>query len=394
VSLLAWLSVFVPFLGRALIQQHPSVPSGRIASFFLLAASIALGLRSGASFRSQLSVKALAAIVWVVAASCRFVFDSEGGSFGPVGTQVILFAIQGAICSWWLLSLGSHSFAALGGSLTICSIVAWTTLIRNQAIYLGTEWSDAATYRDVQIATPINLALLLGMCSAWWLTLLPKRAVPVALVLFLSAYGSAVCLQRWIVFAGPILILLCARKQPRTLLGASVLIAGVIGAFVVFAETLRLQNFFEYLDDFREERSFMYQRIDLLRASITEYLAMPVFGLGLDRWEEGYYPHNFVVQSLTDLGLLAGMSALVMFFGCFFALWSGASRGPHRKPIAAVAFMAWLHCMKAGDLTLVSLLLPLTLMSDATTRCADGVVSAAKTRSLLRVKDDKTLPTA
>jgi hypothetical protein len=278
------------------------------------------------------------------------------------------------------LSLGAPSVASLGHSITLCFLASWLVLIGNAEVFWGTEWSQSDAYRGSLIATPINLSLLFGLGAAWWLTLLPNRVSSAVLISTSAVFGCMICLQRWIVIGWPIVAILCIRRQPYLLLALLAGFTSFLTFSLSFVDELVLNNFSSYLDGLVGDDNSIALRLKILHESTVAYFESPVWGLGLDHWQEGMYPHNFVVQSFTDLGIFGGIAALALFLSCFLPAWFGASASPHRKPIAVVAFMTWIHCMKAGDLTLVSLLLPLSLMSDETREISSGAVASEGAR--------------
>jgi hypothetical protein len=391
VAVLAWLSVFVPYLGRAVPFPWASeVPSGRAASVILLSCSIAIGITTGASLRSIGWTRCLLLISWPGAAVLGALFHIRDGEVGPAATRVLWCTGQAVVSSWWLLSLRTHCLRPLGPlgvSLAICAGLGLAVLALNPDVYLRPGWANTSLYLDAKIASRISLSLLFGLLAGWALTWLPRHPLATTLVLIVMSLGMVACLQRWLLFAVPLVMLLCLRRQLRS--AVPILIG--LGLTTLFAIANQLpidsDNFLTYLQDFTDRQSGLVSRMTLAQDALAQFLQHPIGGVGLDHWEDGMWPHNFAIQSLSDLGFFAGLSSLLLLGLCCMTVWRGASDDQHRFPIAVVAIMAWLFSLKSGDLTAISLLLPLSLMSSM----AREPSSHSRGRSSLRANVDAAL---
>lgn len=359
---LFWGSQFLPYCGSSLLpaQLHARVISGAVAL-----GACAWGLWIGSLHRACHPLVILACVVWIGSLLIAFI-RSGIGSEAP--TELVLVAGNAVLAGGAVLlvpALREGSGLMLG--MLFCSAAAMSIIYLHREVFIVESVADAARYRGIELASPVGMGLVFLVAMSVGLALLGSRSPFAVLLIAVGFYGSTICLQRTNILVAPlaVAVLVPVRIWRNWMLGLALL---VVGALTV----LPSDPFWQYMAGMWTGRS-IEGRLELWGAALTTAWGSPFGGIGLDGWEPGNYPHNFVLQSASDLGLLGGFAALALLLQSCIALVAvrrALSTEMRRLalsglPIIAACLAAWCSAMKSGDLMRVDVLLPLSIGASA-----------------------------
>jgi O-antigen ligase len=316
------------------------------------------GLYNSRSARSTCLCLLLLSIAWSIPMVAHV---SEGGREAWV--RVAGSAASGFVAAMCLIVLGavgrSVAAAVIVGGLAVTAVI----IVAYADRFVVTEWSDVIERRDAEIASPVSLGLLCAMGLGAGAALMRWHWFWGLACIVIALGSSAVLLQRFnFVIAPFVLILFVGWGRGMVAVGVTLGVLALLGVYAP-ATHKGLGLLFEHLEALAGGHG-VNSRLDLLDQGLEAFVAHPLLGVGTDSWAEGRYPHSFLMQSFSDLGLFGGAAAIALALVTGIATWSCARRGRRgaasEAMVVGAACCGWLCSLKSGDLSGASLLIPLT----------------------------------
>ncbi len=199
--------------------------------------------------------------------------------------------------------------------LSICSLYAFAT---------GGAAASMYTLQIHKNALGPTFGCGVAICVAWWLTSPPQGRLRTWLLLTLlgATVGLVLTLSRggWISTGVGVVFLLLATRQFRLFIAGMVVLIPMIAALWA----LLPQSARDYATDVRSESENVHLRLVAIDKTMQAFEASPIYGQGID-FAYSIDPHNVIVLTLAETGVL-GLAAFLALFVGGFATFRAAAR--------------------------------------------------------------------
>ncbi len=288
-------------------------------------------------------------------------WDSDAAPHFEMWFRMLVKWVAGFMAAMCVVVLRDKARWGAGVSITIMACVAAGVLLVNRDVFWISEHQDTANRVEAAIASSVSLGLIFTMGFGVGAAMVRSNPALGGALLLLTTAGNAVCMQRFGIVIQPLIVLMFAGWRVGCL-WCCVLAAVAMMSGLWFDDWPVIDPLIGYFGGVVDGGALTI-RGDLMGSALVAFTESPCFGIGPGRWPAGEYPHSFVLQSFSDLGVLGGIASLVLALSVVYALWrfarQGASWPVHDRAFVAAATCGWLFSMKAGDLQSADVLVPL-----------------------------------
>ncbi len=363
-SVLVWTGCLLSYTGRGVL---PGGLAGVIAPVFVCMAFVFLVVFPvvTGSWRILVAERraiflVLLAVSWAIALIVH-AWENHGATAAEMWIRVAVKSGAGFLAASCVIVLGAQGMKGAGWSISVMAcMAAWVVVLYSRVFWIETS-EDVAIRTEASIASSVSLGLLFTIGFGVGAGLMNSRPALGGVLIVVTTAGNAICLQRFGIVLGPIIMLIFAGWK-FGLLWLSLLIAVALASGQMIEGTPVLGPLIDYFLGLADGSGITI-RGEMLELALGAFAENWEFGIGVGRWPPGQYPHSFVAQAFSDLGVFGGVTALVLALSVLYAtlccVLQGARWPVRDRVFVSAACCGWLFCLKAGDLQSADVLIPL-----------------------------------
>lgn len=363
-SVLVWTGCLLSYTGRGVLPDGLAGVIAPVCVCMAFAFLVVFPVVTGswhflvAERRAQFLV--LLAIAWAIPLIVH-AWDNHGATAEEMWIRVAVKSGAGFLAASCVIVLRAEGLRGAGWSISLMACLAAGVLVLNSSVFWIETPEDVASRTEAGLASSVSLGLLFMIGFGVGAGLMNSRPALGGALIVLTTAGNAICLQRFGIVLGPIIMLIFAGWK-FGLLWLSVLIAVALASGQVLEGAPVLGPLIDYFLGLADGSGITI-RGEMLELALGAFAENWGFGIGVGRWPQGQYPHSFVAQAFSDLGVFGGVTALGLALSVLYAtlccVLQGAQWPARDRVFVAAACCGWLFCVKAGDLQAADVLIPL-----------------------------------